>query len=195
MERKTQPQLVFIADDGELRATTTSIADGMHIDHESTIKLVRKYLSQLKKFGRVGFEIQSFDTPGGRQRREVAQLNEPQAALLISFMRNTARVVNFKVGLVAEFFRMRSALQQRDMTLWQRRLHLEARDRESFEWASFGAHKMRDRQRDLPAFDQERADLDAAMQQPIPGMAPAPHLRVVGRKRAASNDSKRMRRA
>ena len=38
-------------------------------------------------------------------------LNEPQATLLLTFMRNNDIVINFKVRLVQEFFKMRHQLQ------------------------------------------------------------------------------------
>lgn len=194
MESKTNSPLVALADDGELRSSTEVIAAGMEYEHASTIKLVRKYEGRLSKFGLVRFQIRP--RPAGQHGGgdvEYAELNEPQAALLISMMRNKPRVLDFKEDLVFEFFRMRSALQQRDMTFWQQRLQLEARDRNSFEWASFGSRKMLDRRRAMPGFRQERADLDAAMQQPIPGVPPVPPLQLVGRKRSASNDGRKKR--
>lgn len=80
------------------------------------IKLVRSYLVALQEFGRVRFEIQPFMTAGGEQRREVAVLPESQATLLLSLMKNSPKVVDFKVRLVKEFYWMREELQNQTRT-------------------------------------------------------------------------------
>ena len=53
-----------------------------------------------------------FATCGGTQSREVAILNEQQAILLISFMSNTPKVVDFKIKFVKAFYDMRMKLEQ-----------------------------------------------------------------------------------
>ena len=90
--------------------TTTAIAEGTEVEHASVIKLVRTYKNDLEEFGRVGFQIQPFETGGGTQTREVAELNEHQATLLLTYMRNSEIVRGFKKRLVSEFFRMRDKL-------------------------------------------------------------------------------------
>lgn len=157
--------LVILSDDGEPRASSITIAAGMQAKHASVLRLVRDHMASLEEFGGVGFEIQPFQTAGGIQQREIALLNEPQAALLITFMRNTARVESFKVALVREFYRMRDALHQRELTLWERRLRLELRDRTSHAKAQVGSRLMHDRKKDLPGIKTERAILDG-LQQP-----------------------------
>lgn len=56
--------------------------------YASVIKLVRKYLADFQEFGRGGFEIHPFDTAGGVQQHEVADLNQEQSALLMTYIRN-----------------------------------------------------------------------------------------------------------
>ena len=87
--------------------TSLAIAEGVESKHENVIKLVRKYVDDLSEWGRVGFEIQPFDTDGGKQWRELAYLNEPQATLLLTFMRNSPIVIEFKKALVRAFFELR----------------------------------------------------------------------------------------
>lgn len=91
----------------EPMTTSLAIAEGTENTHESVIKLVRKYVEDLQEFGTFGFEIQK---SGGRPT-EVAFLNEPQATLLITFLRNSEIVVRFKVALVKAFFEMRDRLR------------------------------------------------------------------------------------
>lgn len=98
-------QLVTI--NGETAVTTSlAIAEGTELDHASVIKLVRTYQADLEDFGRVGFEIRPFETAGGHQQREVAMLNEQQATLLLTYMRNSDIVRVFKKRLVKAFYEM-----------------------------------------------------------------------------------------
>lgn len=97
---------LVIARNGEVLTTSLIIAEGIANKHEAVIKLVRRYLDDLKEFGRVGFEIRPFETNGGQQEREIALLNEQQATLLLTYMRNTDIVRDFKKRLVKAFFEL-----------------------------------------------------------------------------------------
>lgn len=99
--------------DGDAVTTTTVIAAGTENEHASVIALVRKYQADFEEFGRVRFEIEPFETPGGVQSREIALLDEPQATLLLTFMRNTEIVRAFKKKLVREFWEL---VQERNRT-------------------------------------------------------------------------------
>jgi anti-repressor protein len=98
---------LVIMQQGEILTTTTAIAVGTANTHESVIKLVRGYQQDLEEFGWVRFEIESFTTAGGQQKREIAFLSEDQAMLLITYMRNNVIVRRFKVALVRGFSEMR----------------------------------------------------------------------------------------
>ncbi|MCT2767103.1 Rha family transcriptional regulator [Enterobacter cloacae] len=97
----------------DLVTNTVAIAEGVGRVHDTIIKLVDRNKSDLEEFGRVGFEIRTLDTKGGRQKQRVALLNEQQTTLLITYMRNNEVVRSFKKRLVAEFFTMRSALAKK----------------------------------------------------------------------------------
>lgn len=105
--------IVTLNSNNELVTTSLAIAEGVGNPHASVIKLIRNNLSDFEEFGRVEFEIQPFETAGGTQRREVAILNEPQAALLMTYFRNNGIVKEFKKRLVKEFYRMRDELHSR----------------------------------------------------------------------------------
>lgn len=93
--------------DGVLTTTSMRIANGTDNEHASVLRLLRDNLADFEEFGRVGFEIQPFDTAGGIQRREVAILTEEHATLLLTYMRNSAVVRDFKKRLVREFWELR----------------------------------------------------------------------------------------
>lgn len=98
----------------EPMTTSLAIADGTENSHESVIKLVRKYVEDLQEFGPFGFEIQKgcpLPQGGYAKSTEFAYLNEPQATLLITYLRNTDTVRRFKIALVKAFYEMRDRLR------------------------------------------------------------------------------------
>jgi phage regulator Rha-like protein/phage antirepressor YoqD-like protein len=109
-EERNTPALVFTGDDGEARTTSMALAEGTERDHATVIRLVRDNLADLEDFGLLDFKSES---TGGRPT-EVAHLNEQQATLLLTYMRNNPAVRLFKKALVKAFYEMRAALQQRD---------------------------------------------------------------------------------
>jgi len=157
-------QNLVVVVNGEPLAATDVIANGMKAQHASTIKLVRKHMEALTGFGDIRFEIRK---SGGRPT-EVALLNEQQAALLISMMRNSPQVLAFKVSLVREFYRMRDALQQRTNNLWQQMHALIAQEVESKVRASFGSHLMLERKKEIPEFREQFARLENEIQPALP---------------------------
>lgn len=158
-------QNLVVVVNGEPLASTDVIAQGMKAQHASTIKLVRRHADALAHFGEVRFEIR-LNRQGSST--EVAMLNEQQAALLISMMRNSPQVLAFKVSLVREFYRMRDALQQRTNNLWQQMHALIAQEVESKVRASFGSHLMLERKKEIPGFREQFARLENEIQPALP---------------------------
>lgn len=101
---------IVFARNGQALTTSVIIAENTNNTHQAMIKLVRGYLNDFEAFGRVGFEIQPFETNGGIQKREIAILNEQQATLLVTYCKNTETVRKFKVALVKAFYEMREKL-------------------------------------------------------------------------------------
>ncbi|WP_179205195.1 phage regulatory protein/antirepressor Ant [Mycetocola reblochoni] len=93
---------------GELRVSSETIAQRTEVEHRAVLQLVSTHDVALRSFGPVAFEMRPL--PGGGNPVRVAHLNEPQATLLMTFMRNSVVVVDFKVELVAQFYRMRREL-------------------------------------------------------------------------------------
>lgn len=101
-------------------ATTTSlvIADGTQVQHKNVMELIRENLRDFEEFGRVAFETRPVETAGGTQHRHVAVLTEEHATLLLTYMRNSAVVKDFKKRLVREFWTLkRDRDQARPMAL------------------------------------------------------------------------------
>lgn len=87
------------------------VAQGVAMDHASVIKLVRNHAEHLEDFGPVGFQIR-LGSPlpqGGRgASTEFAWLNEGQSLFLLTLMRNSAVVVEFKKALIRAFLELRA---------------------------------------------------------------------------------------
>ncbi len=92
----------------EPMTTSEAIAEGTGVQHKNVLELVRKFTSELLELGEVAFQTRL--NPQGSPT-EVVFLNEPQATLLLTFMRNSEIVVRFKVALVKAFFAMRDQLR------------------------------------------------------------------------------------
>lgn len=112
-------ELVYLDSDDltETPFTTSNvIAENGCVQHETVVRLIVKHESDLQEFGRLRFEIGTLNTNGGAQGTKSYHLNEQQATLLITFMKNTAPVIRFKKALVREFYRMQEELMKRRLT-------------------------------------------------------------------------------
>lgn len=162
------PILPVILDlDGELRTTSEAIAAGVGVQHKNVLDLTRRYQEQLMRLGRLAFETRkgaALPQGGFAKSTEVAFLDEQQATFLISLMRNTPVVVDFKIRLVEEFFRMKAALQSRHASLWQQLQTVIAREVESKVKASFGSRLMLKRKAEKPSLEGERLSLESQIQ-------------------------------
>lgn len=110
--------LVRSGEDGHPITTSMIVAEGTGAQHSSVIRLVRDNMCDFEEFGRVGFEIEPFETAGGTQNRTVAVLNREHAMLLMTYMRNNDVVRQFKKNLIHAFTDMerRLAAQKPDVS-------------------------------------------------------------------------------
>ncbi len=76
--------------------------------------LTKKYEADLDAFGAASFQTKLVKRGSGAkdQEKEIAILNEPQATFLVTLMRNSPEVVQFKVALVKAFYSMREKLHR-----------------------------------------------------------------------------------
>jgi phage regulator Rha-like protein len=92
--------------------TSKVISEFTSVAHRHIKKQIELHKSSLETFGLlVAHETES---TGGRPE-EIISLNEQQATLLVTFLKNTPVVVAFKTELVKQFYLMRSELQKRQM--------------------------------------------------------------------------------
>lgn len=88
---------------GQAFTDSLVISEQTENSHQSVLKLIRNYKTDFEAFGGVGFEIRPFETTSGTQSREIALLNEHQACLLFTYMRNNDIVRRFKIALIKAF--------------------------------------------------------------------------------------------
>ena len=102
-------ELVYM--DGKKEPYTTSeiIAECAGIKHHAIQEHIRKQIGRLEQFGKVSFKMRPLQS--GQQTKDYI-LNEQQATLLITFLKNTEQVANFKTNLVKAFFEMREELSK-----------------------------------------------------------------------------------
>lgn len=91
------------------------IANGTNNQHESVQRRIRDYNKELSVFGEVGFEIRPMESG---QEMKIYLLNEQQATFLITLLKNTEKVVKFKLELVRQFYAMRQFIFERQTEGW-----------------------------------------------------------------------------
>lgn len=128
---------------GEPFTNTLHIAKGLNMPHASIIKLVRHYKSDFEEFGLIRFEIQArLKGKHGGGDVEYAYLNEGQATLLLTYMRNTDRVRQFKIALVKAFLAARNLINTDYMSLAKKHAVLSVELENERELASFSGYSL-----------------------------------------------------
>lgn len=106
------PRLVFLeAGEEEPFTTDEIIASCAQVQRKVVSNLIRRYKADLENFGILHFKNAkpTAGSEGGRPQK-LYHLNEQQATLLITYLRNTEPVKAFKKALVHEFFAMRAEI-------------------------------------------------------------------------------------
>lgn len=108
-------ELVFLkGDDAFTDSLIISKCTG--VEHRKVKSMIRKYEKKMKSFGRLS-SPHEVESTGGRKATYYI-LNEEQATFLITLMKNTESVVEFKARLVKAFYEMRKFIAERHTTDW-----------------------------------------------------------------------------
>mgnify|MGYP003403732367 FL=1 len=94
-----------------LRVDTRTLAPKLDIRHRNIIQNIRSYETEFAELGRVPFQTETLQTPGGTQEVGYALLNEDQAYFLLTLSRNSPLVVKAKLSLVKAFKSARETLE------------------------------------------------------------------------------------
>lgn len=100
--------IVFLVDNTKEPFTTSKvIADRTGMNHRRVKDAIRKHEHEIRSFGLLG--AYATESSGGRPE-EIYRLNEQQATFLMTLLKNTPMVVDFKAELVRRFYAMRTEL-------------------------------------------------------------------------------------
>ena len=105
--------LVFLTPNTQEPFTTSDvIAAFAGIQHHTVTRLIQQHEADFKEFGLLRFQIDAVRRDGvrGTKYTKHYQLNEEQATLLMTYLKNTAQVRAFKKELVRQFYAMRFEL-------------------------------------------------------------------------------------
>ncbi|WP_117280616.1 Rha family transcriptional regulator [Streptococcus intermedius] len=102
-------ELVYMDGKKEPYTLSSIIAECAEVKHRHLKILLNKHRADFEKFGKVTFKISPSEA--GQNVRDYI-LNEQQATLLITYLRNTEPVKEFKTNLVKAFFEMRDEVAE-----------------------------------------------------------------------------------
>ena len=103
--------IVFLAPNTKEPFTTSDvIAEFAGIQHHTVTRLIQQHEADFKEFGSLRFEIEVRKRKVGATTAKHYQLNEEQATLLMTYLKNTEQVRAFKKELVRQFYAMRFEL-------------------------------------------------------------------------------------
>ena len=102
-------ELVYMDGKKEPYTLSSIVAECTNLQHHTITRTIRKHQARFERFGKVGFKIQALTS--GQSAKDFI-LNEQQATLLVTFLKNTEQVANFKENLVRAFFEMREELSK-----------------------------------------------------------------------------------
>lgn len=94
------------------------IAEGTNVKHHAVQQIISKYESDFLEFGQVAFEMRPVRYSKGTNEEKIYLLNEEQATLLMTYMRNSEITRKFKKELVRQFYAMRRFLLEKQSKLW-----------------------------------------------------------------------------
>lgn len=123
-QMKNEITLVFLGKKDEVYTTSEIIAEHAQVQHHAVQQLISVYENDFKEFGVIAFEMRKppAGSKGGRPET-IYHLNEQQATLLMTYLRNNDVVRAFKKELVRQFYAMREIIwkqqYERQTETWQ----------------------------------------------------------------------------
>ncbi|ECH3987598.1 phage regulatory protein [Campylobacter jejuni] len=101
---------------GGLVTDQNKISTISKVDINSIQRLIRNYKQDLECFGELGFELQKI----AKTNKKIYFLNEQQATLLLTYMKNSETVRSAKKILVSAFYQMKEKLKNLEQEQMQK---------------------------------------------------------------------------
>lgn len=99
--------------------TSEIVAECAGVKRHAVKSLIEKHRTDFEDFGKVAFQMQPLPGSKTGQKITVYHLNEQQATLLMTYLKNTEQVRAFKKELVRQFYAMRDFIRERQSPIWQ----------------------------------------------------------------------------
>jgi len=99
--------------------TSDVIAEHAGVKHHAIQQLLTKHQEDFEDFGSLAFEMRVKTRKIGATTEKIYQLNEQQATLLLTYLKNTQQVRAFKKELVRQFYAMREYIREHQSPHWQ----------------------------------------------------------------------------
>lgn len=92
------------------------VSEGTNNTHRAVRILIDRYKNKFESIGKLSFKM----TPSEKgQSLKTYELNEQQATFLMTLLRNSDLVVDFKFKLTKEFYRMRKFILEKQSAEWK----------------------------------------------------------------------------
>jgi phage regulator Rha-like protein len=88
------------------------IAAELGIQHKNLLETITKYQDRLERKTSLAFKTETLKTAGGKQAVKYCYLNEAQATLLMTFSRNTEKVLDCKEKLTNAFIEAKRIIKE-----------------------------------------------------------------------------------
>lgn len=150
-----------VLSDTTLTTDSRRVAKHFKKRHEQVLRAFDS-LDCPEEFRRHNFVLAEEPDAQGKNRRVIRMTKDGFMLMAMGFTGKEA--VAIKVAFITAFNAMAEQLTRIGDSLWRQRLDLEKREATSFMWASFGAKRMRERQKDKPLLENERELLEEKMQ-------------------------------
>lgn len=150
-----------ILSDTTLTTDSRRVAKHFKKRHDNVLQAYDR-LDCSDEFNRLNFQAVEEVDEKGQKRRVIRMTKDGFMFLAMGFKGEEA--AQFKEAFINAFNAMADQLTRIGDSLWRQRLDLEKREATSFMWASFGAKRMRERQKDKPLLENERELLEEKMQ-------------------------------
>lgn len=103
-------QLVFVQKEN-IFTNSKIIADNAKVQHITIKKITLKYKSDFEEFGKLSFKFKLQSSQPIRKEK-IYLYNEQQATLLLTYLKNTKPVREFKKELVRQFYKAKQRLNE-----------------------------------------------------------------------------------
>lgn len=124
-------QLVFMNEyiNAEPYTTSDIISEYANVSHHAVQQLILRHEKDLLEFGSLAFDVRPRPHIKGATLEKTYRLNEQQATLIITYLKNTEPVRNFKKALVHSFYKMKQELTKRQISrVGIKRVHKDLSD-------------------------------------------------------------------